>query len=370
MMLTVQTITREEHIRGLAAEWARLDETLSPRTPFSSPAWCLTWWRRFRRASLVTRDELRLFALRDETGALVAVAPMMLTLRPGFGPLQARELQFFGADPYMTELRGPICRPERMVEVATALKAHLEAREDEWDWVQWRGLRTDGPGAEWPRELLSLEECDVSDNHFLVMPESWDDFRAALPRNIKESLRKCYNSLARDGIAFELRVAGRPEEAREALETFFRLHKARADTSGTIDHLDVFERPANRLFLLEYGEALAASGRLKVFQLVIGGEVVATRVGMALGDELYLYFSGYDPAWGKYSIMTTTLAEAIKWAIAERFAIVNLSTGRDVSKTRWRPRQAHYASGTQRSGAWRSELAYSSVAGLRRLAKR
>jgi CelD/BcsL family acetyltransferase involved in cellulose biosynthesis len=33
--------------------------------------------------------------------------------------------------------------------------------------------------------------------------------------------------------------------------------------------------------------------------------------------------------------MTTTVAEAIKWAIEQRFRAVNLSPGTDVSKTRW-----------------------------------
>jgi len=56
-----------------------------------------------------------------------------------------------------------------------------------------------------------------------------------------------------------------------------------------------------------------------------------------VGDALYLYYSGYDPAFGDYSVMTTTVAEAIKYAIEHGFRRVNLSTGSDVSKTRWNP---------------------------------
>jgi len=40
----------------------------------------------------------------------------------------------------------------------------------------------------------------------------------------------------------------------------------------------------------------------------------------------------------KYSVMTTTVAEAIKYAIANGLNTVNLSPGADVSKTRWGPR--------------------------------
>ena len=65
--------------------------------------------------------------------------------------------------------------------------------------------------------------------------------------------------------------------------------------------------------------------------------MVASRVAFVLGDELYLYFSGYEPEWSRYSVMTTTVAESIKWAIERKMRVVNLSTGTDVSKTRWGP---------------------------------
>jgi CelD/BcsL family acetyltransferase involved in cellulose biosynthesis len=52
---------------------------------------------------------------------------------------------------------------------------------------------------------------------------------------------------------------------------------------------------------------------------------------------LYLYYSGFDQDWGKYSVMTTTVAEAIRYAIARQVPRVHLSMGADVSKSRWGP---------------------------------
>jgi hypothetical protein len=43
---------------------------------------------------------------------------------------------------------------------------------------------------------------------------------------------------------------------------------------------------------------------------------MATRIGFVLGKTLYLYYSGYDVKMRKYSIMTTTVCETIKYAIA------------------------------------------------------
>jgi len=54
---------------------------------------------------------------------------------------------------------------------------------------------------------------------------------------------------------------------------------------------------------------------LKLFALKIGAEIVAMRIGFVVGDGLYLYYSGFDPKWWEFGVMTTTMAEAIKYAI-------------------------------------------------------
>src|SRR4051812_32548530 len=92
--LKVETIADEAALDAIAGEWARLDESVTPRLPFSSPSWSRLWWKHFRRDSLSVRDDLRVFVLRDRDRALVGVAPMMLTQRPAVGPLRSRELQF------------------------------------------------------------------------------------------------------------------------------------------------------------------------------------------------------------------------------------------------------------------------------------
>ena len=55
--------------------------------------------------------------------------------------------------------------------------------------------------------------------------------------------------------------------------------------------------------------------------------------------------------------MTTTVAEAIKYAIAQGLDTVNLSPAIDISKTRWSPRQVEYRSAYQQGRRLRSRLA-------------
>jgi CelD/BcsL family acetyltransferase involved in cellulose biosynthesis len=96
-----------------------------------------------------------------------------------------------------------------------------------------------------------------------------------------------------------------------------------------------------------------------LFALKIGAQIVAMRLGFVVGDSLYLYYSGYDPLWARYSVMTTTVAEALKYAIACGIKTVNLSSGRETSKMRWGPRQVDYGSVFEANNRLRSRLASS-----------
>ncbi len=333
--LGIETLTTLAELEALAPEWRALLAEASLRTPSKSPLWQLTWWRHFgARRSLVNRHEMRVFALREQSGELVAVAPMMITRRPGIGPSLFRELQFFGADPYVTQLRGPVCRRERLAEVSRILVAHARTGRD-YDFVQWRGM---APGCCGEGDASRMRMPQLDDvNSYLPMRESYEAFHSALPKKTRKHLRKSQNDLKAAGVNHQFRVATTPEETSAGLARFYELHAQRAALKDVAQHPNVFDAAVSRAFLDDYCGQMARDGDLRLFEILVDGQVVATRIGFALGDELYLYFSGYDPAYGPYSIMTTLIAETLQWAHDNGVGLVNLSSGVDRSKTRFRP---------------------------------
>ena len=94
-----------------------------------------------------------------------------------------------------------------------------------------------------------------------------------------------------------------------------------------------------------------------MFQLRVADVVVASRIGFVIGDSLYLYHSGFDPAWARYSVMTTTMAETVRYAIAAGLRSVNLSLVAEHSKLRWRPRRVDFFSALVHRDSVRSRLA-------------
>jgi CelD/BcsL family acetyltransferase involved in cellulose biosynthesis len=357
-MLKVQRVESPGDLAALAKDCARLALAMDPRSPFASSEWLLLWWRHFREDRLLVRDEFYVHAVRDEQGALVAIAPLMLTERPANGPLRCRSLSFFGGDKNVTELRGLICAPEHEAVVTRALLAHFQQRSDEWDWLAWNGVRKDSEAYAVLNAADNFEWCRETTDYVLPLPATWEEFRASRSRNIKESLRKCYNSLKRAGHRFELRVIEEPSELPRALARFFELHTRRANASHLARHVDVFATAQSRKLLLDLAALPREISQLRVFQLEIAGSVVAARLGFLMGDELYLYFSGYEPGWSGFSVMTTTVAEAIKWALEREVRLVNLSPGTDVSKTRWSASPITTCEGVLLSQTPRGRLAF------------
>jgi CelD/BcsL family acetyltransferase involved in cellulose biosynthesis len=355
--LIVTRLQSVEELEQIVPEWRELHAEVTPCTPFTAPLWNVLWWRHFRADGRMVRDEFYVHTVRDAEGRLLAVAPLMLTHRPGKGIAGSRALQFFGADPNLTEIRGVTCRAEDQAAVMQTLSAHFHKERHRWDWIHWGSVRADTVA-----QLLAgssrLKYSRTVPDYVLPLAGTWDEFKAKLPRNIKESLRKCYNSLKRDGYVPELKVVTKPSEVEPAIKRFFELHRVRAQAADTVQHADVFQTQTARDFLLDYAQHMAQIDRLRIFQLVIEGKVVATRVGFQFDNELYLYYSGHDVAWAKYSVMTTAVAEAIKWAIENKLSMVNLSTGTDVSKTRWRPNEVTFHEVVQIAPHLRGKIAY------------
>lgn len=343
-LLKINCVKTQEAFESLEAEWRALEPRMLP-VPFTSYDWNIAWWKHLHLERKSVRDSLFVITFRDEHGALRGVAPMMLTHRPAAGPLRLAQLQFFGADQNITEMRGIAAAVDDMATQYGALLEYLHENR-EWDWMKLTGV----PAATMSKENVAAvlpSVCWTRDlfNFYLVLKPTWDEFKSGLSRNIKESLRKCNNAPKRDGLNFTFNVVTDVRQVRGALNEFFRLHSMRSQLADTIAHPDVFAETNARDFLIEVCERFAARDALRIFQLRNAGQVIASRIGLVSGDSVYFYYSGYDTSYSKYSVMTTTVAEGIKYCIEAGYKTVNLSTGRDVSKERWSPEETLYLEG-------------------------
>lgn len=356
--MIVEVLTSSAELEQLAPEWRALEAVAGLQLPFFTSDWAIAWWQHLHENRWTTSDRLLTCAVRDDDRDLIGVAPFMITERPRSGPLRLRCLQLMGADPNITELGTVLSRPGRESSVYAALAERLWALSGEWDWLRWSGVPVDALDTG-PLDRLGATWRDELGDWVLELAPTWEEFKSNLSRNIKESLRKCANAPKRDGLSFDFAVATRPDDVAASLERFFVLHAARAAAEGTIVHRNAFDDDRSRGFLRDVCARFAERGIAHCFDLKLGGETIATRIGFRLGDSMYLYYSGYDGHYARYSAMTTCLAEAIRWSIAAGLKHVNLSTGTDVSKTRWGPTEVRFREALVVAPAARSRAARS-----------
>jgi CelD/BcsL family acetyltransferase involved in cellulose biosynthesis len=351
--VTIETVTTIDGIAALRPCYERLHRVTGNTLPFALHQWHLTWCQHFLYRDPPRDDRPLFYVLRDGAAECVAIIPFIISRRR-VGPLRFVFLRLVGTERLLTEIRAPLVESGYEHLAVRAVRDSLADGID-WDWIQWNGI-----GSAFDEALRiggRLQRQPSFPYYLLDLPPTWGEFRCRLKRNIRESLRHCYNSLERDGLHFELRVITERAGVRAALDRFLELHALRANLRNTVIHPNHFSNPVERSFLYAICERLSESRALRLFCLRIGHQTVAMRIGFVVGDSLYLYYSGYDPEWSRYGVMTTTVAEAIKYAIAHGLKTVNLSTGNDVSKTRWGPRELQYTCAYEQRDRLRSRLA-------------
>ena len=354
--LRVEELSGPDALEAITPEWEELDAQVSPRTPFTSPLWAKLWWRHLRQKGPAIRQEFFVHTVRDEAGKLLAIAPLVITHRPGFGPLQLRVLHFFGeTDGGITDHRCLLCREQDEPRMIQALASYLYDRKEKWDLFVWTGIRHNDVAQDHPR---TLQDYTKTPYYLVPLPDSWEKFRAGLSANMKRTIRKCYKHLARDGHRFTFRTISRPEDIPISLERLLALHSERAQFKYATRHQDLFAKAPHRAFIADVGRLMAERNQLRIFELEVDGKVLASRMAFLLGDELYLHFSGYDLDWRKHGIMTTLMCECFKWAIERGIKIVNLAKGKDASKIRWRSRESAFHDALLMSPTWRGSLTY------------
>ena len=352
--LKSNVVSSLEGVRALGPDYEHLGGVTGNTLPFALHEWHLAWCEHFLNHNAQSHEQLLFHTLRNGSDECVALVPLVRTRRR-LGPLKLATVDLVGMDPGLTEIRTPLIKPGYERSAVRVVHESL-AQIGGWDWMQWS--RISGTLAEAVAREVTPHWREVSRDYVLDLPASWQEFRAGLTRNVREALRHCYNSLRRDRHSFEFVVARTREEVHRALDRFLVLHALRAHMSWGPKHPNFFATRRLQEFLYDVCDRLAARDVVRVFQLRIGGAIVASRIAFVVGEGLYLYYSGFDPAWARYSVMTTTIVEAFKYAIANGIKTVNLSLNAERSKLRWRPRVIEFQTALVRRGYIGSRLLY------------
>jgi CelD/BcsL family acetyltransferase involved in cellulose biosynthesis len=346
-MVAVREVTDADGLARLEGPWRDLLERAADPTPFQSYEWQATWWKHHGRG--------RLWVLAAyDADALIGLMPLHIMRYRGT-PL--RQVRFLGAP--LSDFQEILAARGREREVRDAFVSHLSDNSRRWDLCDFADQRkgTSLTEGEMPKGLRPLlvhhRVCP-----FIPLNASWDEFVKRLSKNMRTNVGRRRRQVAKQFRA-EYDVAT-DENVTVAMEELFRLHNARWRRRGVSG---AFAGERVQAFHHEVARRFLARGWLRLHRLKLDGETRAAFYCFQLGKRVYYYLSGFDVAFGKYSIGNVLMAQAIERAIADGATEFDLLRGDEVYKFAWKAEERQ----TLRLILGRSALRSSFALGAHRL---
>jgi CelD/BcsL family acetyltransferase involved in cellulose biosynthesis len=319
-MVAVREVTDAAGLASLEADWRALMERAADPTPFQSFEWQATWWKHHGRG--------RLWVLAAYDGdALVGLMPLHI-MRYRATPL--RQVRFLGAP--LSDFQEILAARGFEPVVRDAFVAHLAAHSRRWDLCDFADQRkgtslTEGSMPEGLRPVLVHHRVCP----YVPLNATWDEFVKRLSKNMRTNVGRRRRQVAKQFRA-EYDVAT-DETLTTAMEELFRLHNARWRRRGVAgafagERMQAFHHDVARKFLQR--------GWLRLHRLRLDGETRAAFYCFQLGARVYYYLSGFDVAFGKYSIGNVLMAQAIERAITDGATEFDLLRGDETYKFAWK----------------------------------
>ena len=342
-MVRLEVIDPFELDGAARTQWDALHETQPPpANPFCAPEWVITWYRHF-----VQRAEDRMLVLvRTDEGRLVGVAPYFLHRhRLGRLPLQSRlRLAGSGQGSSLLEMPQVLTAPGEERRVLAALVEGFRLDPVLSVATDWFDLAI-GQGQGWPEPqwFTGKEAGGAFWRHAdaqacVVMPlqGSWQETQAALKRNVKESLRRSRNRLAKQELPYRV-VARSTDLDMATVDRFLTLHRARADqrVTGSAVHPDAFADPLRRAFMRELLPQLGAAGRATMWELWLSDRQVAVQLVLHSCGTVYVHSSGVEEDVWELGPVTHLQEHAFRAGCERGDTWVNFSPGPNLAKLRW-----------------------------------
>jgi CelD/BcsL family acetyltransferase involved in cellulose biosynthesis len=260
---------RPEGIAGIEDEWRALEQQGPSGSAYLGYDWLAAWTE--------TYEPRRLHLARVEEGRQTIALGLLERGKLG-------GLRFAGG--IVTPQRTLLCAPAREQPGWQAFGALLHGRPRSWSSLEATGAPATAGVVAGP--------CLVPKPIWrLTLPGSFDEYLASHRSKVRNALRRKMRRLSEaGGEVREVPVEGH----EEALQSFARLHHARARSKGE-EHPHIDERMLR--LLLSAGRRPELT--LRVFVLRLLERPAAVSVRLDYGGVAHLYNAGFDPEAGALS---------------------------------------------------------------------
>jgi CelD/BcsL family acetyltransferase involved in cellulose biosynthesis len=330
--LTVTSVTTEEGVAALRADWDRLLSASPSASIFQSWEWAMSWWRRFG----ATADRsLHVTVAREGTETL-AIAPWVITNRRLRGVVPFRCVEFLGSETvngdHLDFLTAPGAdRPA----VVSLLFGHLLESRTPWDMMKLDSVPEESETAGALVNASMAAGCDATSEPVFVcpaveLPSSWKDIRLVVKEGPFRETEYKARRLARQA---EWRVSlCASADLGPSLQTLFDLHAKRWQLR---DKPGAFTNPAKQGFYNDVCAAFAGRNWLRLHMLHVNGAPAAALLCFRFARTYTSMQNGFDPQWARHSVGQILLARVVEQAISEGCTRFDFLRGPEPYKYDW-----------------------------------
>lgn len=323
---SVDVVSDEARFAGLEAEWNDAVDRSGIPHPFLRHEWLRSWWECFGAGG-----RLHIVIVRAG-GRIVAIAPLMSEPVCLYG-LPIRRLRLLHND---HTPRADFIVAEHHDESYNAIWTALQQSSDGWDVLQLGQLSHQSRTGPIMSQLAAAHGWPIGlwrsgDAPYLEVSGSWDQYFNGLSAKFRQNLRNRLTRLHRLGeVATEtLDETGAILQARHDA---FRLEASGwKDRAGTAIVCD----PAVRHFYELLAARASEHGWIRLLFLCVNGRRIATSYGSLYANRLFLFKTGYDPAYAQCSPFKLLTYFALNRAFDEGLREVDFLGDAEPWKLEW-----------------------------------
>jgi CelD/BcsL family acetyltransferase involved in cellulose biosynthesis len=306
---------------GLAALCLDKSNGLLWPYPFSLPGWMSVWWQHFGAGY-----ELQILTLRYEA-RIVGIAPFK----------RLGQAASFIGDPSVCDYLDFITLPG-----SEGLFAGLLLEECAEQGINSLNLETQRPDSSAVRYLLpaaihrGIAACCVKaeESYEMPLPGNFEEYLAGLDAKQRHELLRKQRTMDMAN-AINFRMLGDNEISSRDIELFLSMMAdSRRDKAG-------FLTKVMRAYFQDLIKAMSSAGLLRLGFLDLGAIPVAAILGFDYNNVMYLYNSGYDPAYADQSVGLLSKLASIRWAIERKKSVFDFLKGSEPYKKRLGGRQVN-----------------------------
>ncbi len=317
-MVSLEAVQGTSFPETLLEKWELLLQRSGVKNPYLTPLWAQVWVKHFGGS---LRPQILMF--HSDSGEMTGLGAFLETADSG-----GKGLALLGSED-VWDYRDFVVAPEAEGEVFAHFIRYFS--EAPWDFIEFSGISEFSPTyqrlvPQFRAVAFQVTEEKLEPCIYLPLPPSWDAFLASLNSKDRHELRRKLRRVERDS-SFQIEEARHSADLQN-MERFFALHTVSKNEKAE------FMTAEMKAYFRDLALHLEEKNWLELAFLKVENRDAAAVLSFRFAETEYLYNSGYDPQFARFSPGIILVAERIGRAIRNGLKTFNFLKGRENYKFR------------------------------------